>query len=242
MLYIFIKNNFFMTKLASGIVTTSHQKGGVGKSTIMWELIIQYSKQQIVDFIDLDVQKTITLSLENREKNYEALSNINILNVRDENDKINNELMLELMIKSEKKKRLLFIDSGGFDSSANRLAMAASNVLLTPVSSKFFELLGLKKYELILKQLTSELRDDQKLICNVILNKINPKTKWLDEVTTFINSSEHFNLMNSVIRQRVDFEDAPGVGQSVVEYNKNSMAAMEILNLKKELDIILKAY
>ena len=225
--------------LPKGIVTASHQKGGVGKSTIIWELILLYSKHQEVNVIDLDVQKTITYSLENREKSYTKIKNINLLNVRDEKDQIDDNLMFDLMLKNEKEEKLLFIDCGGFDSSSNRLAMAASNILITPVSSKFYELLGLKKYESILQELTKDFRDDRKLVANVILNKINPNAKDLEQITSFINSSGYFNLMNTVLRQRVDYENAPGFGQSVIEYNKKGKAAKEILSLKKELDKIL---
>ncbi len=227
-----------------GIIAATHQKGGVGKSTLIWNLALLYSKQQPVNLIDLDVQKTLTRSLENRELNFQPINNINVLNIRDKNDKIDDKLMLELMMKSEEEGKLLFVDCGGFDSDANRIAMAASNILLTPVSAKFFELLGLQTFELILKQLTEEFRGAEKLIANVVLNKINPNVKKLNlgVVSDFINNSDYFNLMETVVRQRVDFEDSPGLGQGVVEFNKDGEAAREILQLKKEIDNILKTY
>ena len=176
---------------SKGVIAISHQKGGVGKSTLIWNLITQYSKNEIVDVIDLDVQQTVTYSLAIRKKHNLAVNNINLLNIRDSKDKISDELLLDLMIESQNKGRKLFVDCGGFDSESNRLVMAASDVLITPVSTKFYELHGLKVYETILKRLTEKFRDGQTLIANVVLNKINPNTKELEEISNFINESNY---------------------------------------------------
>lgn len=208
------------------IITASHQKGGVGKSTLIWNLIIEYSKRRKVYVVDLDMQKTITYSLKIREKTKEN-KNILLLSPKNKDELIK-------IFKRIKKDDLLFVDSGGFDSSMNRIAMAGSNILLTPVSLKFYELLGLKKYELILKDLSEKLKRD--VIADVVLNKINPSTKQLKEIITFVRSSKYFRLMSTVIRQRVDYENSPGQGKSVVEFNKVGKAAIEIKKLQKEID------
>ena len=49
------------------IITLSHQKGGVGKSTLAWNMIVEFSKKRMVSVIDLDMQKTITYGIQIRK-------------------------------------------------------------------------------------------------------------------------------------------------------------------------------
>lgn len=207
------------------IITSSHQKGGVGKSTILWNLAIELSKISEVFVVDLDMQKTITHSLEIRKKNTK-LSNISIL-------KINSKDELIKLRKLSKKNDLILIDSGGFDSLLNRYAIATSDILLTPVSSKFYELLGLKEYEKILRYISKKV--NRTITAKVFFNKINPNTKDLKSITSFIKKSEYFSLMESIIRQRVDYENSPAEGKSVVEFNEKGMASIEFNEFKKEI-------
>ena len=211
------------------IITASHQKGGVGKSTLVWNLIIEYAKTRKVYVVDLDMQKTITYSLQIRKKNHDC-TNIILLNPKDKDGFIS-------MVKKLNKSDLLFIDSGGFDSAFNRIAIAVSNIILTPVSSKFYELLGLKEYERILKQLSEKL--NKQIVTHVILNKINPNVKDVREIIEFINKSPYFKLMNCILRQRVVFENSPGEGKSIVEYEPEGKGALEFLRFKKELNMLL---
>jgi len=207
------------------IITSSNQKGGVGKSTILWNLIINLSKKTKVFVVDLDMQKTITHSLKIKKKNIN-LKNISILNIKTKEELIK-------LTKLSKNKDIILIDSGGFDSILNRYAIAKSDILLTPVSSKFYDSLGLKEYERILKYISSKI--NKKIISNVFFNKINPNTKDLKSIILFIRKSEHFLLMKSIIRQRVDYENSPADGKSVAEFNINGRASIEFQKFENEL-------
>ncbi len=44
------------------VICINHQKGGVGKSTLAWNLAIELSKDINVEVVDLDVQQTVTLN------------------------------------------------------------------------------------------------------------------------------------------------------------------------------------
>lgn len=221
------------------IITISHQKGGVGKSTLAWNLIIEYSKRRKVYVIDLDMQKTITYSVEIRKNKFreKELKNIILLNPSSEKDMIN------ILIQNQQSDNFMIIDSGGFDSGLNRIAITASDILLTPVSSKFYELLGLKEYSKILNNINEEIRSKNELplVANVVMNKINPNTIDLSEMKNFIESDKNFSLMDSIIRQRVDYENSPSVGESVVEFNPESKATIEFNKFKKELDNIINS-
>ena len=221
------------------IITLSHQKGGVGKSTLAWNLIVEYSKNRKIYVIDLDIQKTITYSIQIRKNKLGDGKTKNIILLNPRNDKE----MVEMMIDIQKSKELLIIDSGGFDSSSNRIAITGSDILLTPVSAEFYELMGLKKYSEILDKINQEVRskNKQELIANVILNKINPNTTDLEEMTDFVESNKNFNLMKSIIRQRADYKNAPATGNGVSEFSPNGKADLEFKNFKKELDTIIES-
>jgi len=42
------------------IIVVSHQKVGVGKSTIAWDLATNLQKKYNVELVDLDIQRTLT--------------------------------------------------------------------------------------------------------------------------------------------------------------------------------------
>ena len=71
------------------IVTISHQKGGVGKSTILWNLIVEYSKLGNVHVIDLDSQQTITSSVEVRKNSGRDISTITLEKVSNGKELLN---------------------------------------------------------------------------------------------------------------------------------------------------------
>ena len=46
------------------IIAVAHQKGGVGKSTIVWNLAQALSKSYEIEIVDIDIQKTLTYTNE----------------------------------------------------------------------------------------------------------------------------------------------------------------------------------
>jgi len=210
-------------------IAISHQKGGVGKSTIAWNLATALQKKYNVELVDLDIQKTLTYTNEIRA-NQTSLKPLTIRNFTTPED-------FKKYINGDHNRRLSIIDIGGFDSSMNRLAIITADLVITPVSDKSFELLGIKSFEKVLGELSKLIDED--IIVRVLLNNINPKKSKLDELKTFIESSKHFHLMETILRSRADFDKSAGLGKNVIEYNKDSKASKEIKKLLKELIKIL---
>jgi len=206
------------------IIAISHQKGGVGKSTIAFNLAVWLSKSYKIEVIDLDVQNTITHINKIREKN--KLKKLKILYIK-------NEKEFKRYIQEDNNKKITIIDSGGFDSSLNRLAIFYSDIVITPVSDRFNEISGLMKFIEILQ----ELREitGEKLKVNVLLNNINPKAKNFTELKKFIKKNKELKLMDTILRQRVDYDKATWEGKSVKEYDKKSKATKEFSELVKEI-------
>jgi chromosome partitioning protein len=215
------------------IITLSHQKGGVGKSTIAWNLAVNFSKIMPTTVIDLDMQQSLSQTNEIRKSL--GLSGLNVL-------QINNVEALVNYIENEKGNTdtIAIIDSGGFDSAFNRVAIIGSDMLITPVSDKPFDLMGIQKYEEILKTLSDIQQESVKT--HVIFNNLNPAMKKFGDLIDFICLSDHFELMTSVLRQRVDVSNSTGEGKSIKEYRIFSKADQEFdelfIEVKKKLNII----
>lgn len=206
------------------ILTVSHQKGGVGKSTIAWNLAVYFSKHLPTTIIDLDTQQSLTQT--NQIRKAQGLDSLTIKHVSNAGE-------LALHIEHDNPNTLTIIDSGGFDSAFNRVAIVGADLLLTPVSDKPFDLMGLQKYEEILKSLSEIQKEIIKT--NVLFNNINPAMKNFGDLIEFICMSEHFELMTSVIRQRVDVANSIGVGKSIKEFRIFSKADQEFDALFEEV-------
>ncbi len=212
------------------IISVSHQKGGVGKSTIAINLAIDLSKDYNVEIVDLDVQRTITATQKIRSNDV----SLNTLKI----NYINNENEFENFVKNQNKDTIYIFDTGGFDSSLNRNAIYFSDLVITPVSDKFNEISGLMKFKEILEELEEVTKQDMKV--HVLLNNINPQIKKFDSIKSFLKSNKEFVLLDSILKTRVDYDKASWLGKSVFEYNKNSKASEEFRNLIDEIKNILK--
>lgn len=204
------------------IISIAHQKGGVGKSTLAFNLA-HYLSKYTPTLIDLDIQNTITYANTIRS-NTKTKFDVKSINSDDE---------LKNLIKLSNNKNLIIIDTGGFDSSLNRLSIIAADLIITPVSDQPFELLGLKKFESILCELSKIKKD--KVSAKVILNNISPAVKKLDDLHKFISNSQNFEVMQSIIRQRADIVHASSKGLAVEEYNKGCKADLEYKQLTEEI-------
>lgn len=210
------------------ILTLSHQKGGVGKSTVAWNLAVNFSKIIPTRIVDLDTQRS--LSVTNALRQEQGMEPIEMLH-------FNTAEELAEYAGNDSDDVLTIIDSGGFDSAFNRVAIIASDLLITPVSDKPFDLMGLQKYEEILKSL-SDIQGET-IKTHVLFNNINPAMKRFGELVDFICSSNHFELLVPVLRQRVDIAHSVGEGKCIKEYRVFSRADQEMDELFEEVKGIL---
>lgn len=89
------------------IIAISHQKGGVGKSTIAYNLSVELSKKYSTKVVDLDVQQTITACNVIRGKF--GQKKLNILSFEDKKEFVD-------FLNNDPEDTLTIIDTGGFDS------------------------------------------------------------------------------------------------------------------------------
>lgn len=213
------------------ILLVAHQKGGVGKSTIAFNLAcFLLAEGREVEVVDLDVQRTITATQMIRSEN-ESLKKLTINYLKDENE-------FETFFKNQDKNKIYIIDAGGFDSSLNRNAIYFSDMVITPVSDKFNEVSGLMKFKEIIGELKEVTKSDLKV--HVLLNNINPQIKKFDGIKTFLNSNNEFIMFDTILKTRVDYDKSAWQGKSIFEYNPESKACEEFTALLNEVKSIIK--
>ena len=137
---------------------------------------------------------------------------------------------------------MIIIDSGGYDSEINRLALVSADIIITPVGASQIELFGLQKFRGILSEASEATGTNVKT--HVLINNVDSRSKKkVNELQEYIKSNEtYFNLLDSILHTRVDFKNAYGEGLTVEELNKESKAAQEINELVKEIDNLIKKY
>ena len=211
------------------ILLYSHQKGGVGKST----LAINHAYFKGCSIIDLDSQNSSMLFNQLRKMN--DMKSIECFTV----DTVDEFKELVKDYKSNKE-NMIIIDSGGYDSEINRLALISADIIITPVGASQIELFGLQKFRNILNDASDATGTNVKT--HVLINNVDSRSKKkISELREYIEKNEkYFNLLESVIHTRVDFKNAYGDGLTVKELDKESKATQEIKSLTKEIDNIIK--
>ena len=211
------------------ILLYSHQKGGVGKST----LAINHAYFKGCSIIDLDSQNSSMLFNQLRKMN--DMKSIECFTA----DTVDEFKELVKDYKSNKE-NMIIIDSGGYDSEINRLALISADIIITPVGASQIELFGLQKFRNILNDASDATGTNVKT--HVLINNVDSRSKKkISELREYIEKNEkYFNLLDSVIHSRVDFKNAYGDGLTVKELDKESKATQEIKSLTKEIDNIIK--
>ena len=211
------------------ILLYSNQKGGVGKST----LAINHAYFKGCSIIDLDSQNSSMLFNQLRKMN--DMKSIECFTA----DTVDEFKELVKDYKSNKE-NMIIIDSGGYDSEINRLALISADIIITPVGASQIELFGLQKFRNILNDASDATGTNVKT--HVLINNVDSRSKKkISELREYIEKNEkYFNLLESVIHTRVDFKNAYGDGLTVKELDKESKATQEIKSLTKEIDNIIK--
>lgn len=197
----------------SKIITVAHTKGGVGKSTLAWNLAhALHNAGEVVRIVDLDFQQTLFF--------------INGLNEESKMEVLQPQDGKELLDIFENHHGYLIIDLGGFDSDINRLAMSKADKIVVPVSSSVTEIIGFQTFKAILEDIDAT-------SINVVLNNIHHRLKEFSSIEQIVQN-ENMKLLKTVIRNRSIYKDSLGFGKSVFDTG-NKQAIEEIEGLRDEL-------
>lgn len=195
------------------IITVAHTKGGVGKSTLAWNLAHSlHSTGEVVRIVDLDFQQTLFF--------------INSINDVTTMEVLQPTTANELLDIFDDNHGYLIIDLGGFDSDINRIAMSKADKILIPVSSSVTEIIGFQTFKAILEDIDAT-------SINVVLNNIHPLLKEFTSIEQIV-SNKKMKLLKTIVRSRKIYKDSLGFGKSVFDTG-NKQAIEEIERLRDEL-------
>ncbi|VBB08445.1 Hypothetical protein LUCI_3751 [Lucifera butyrica] len=203
------------------IINVTHYKGGVGKTTLSTNLAQAFD----APLLDLDaLQGSLNFNKLRKANGHTPLNCFTAKTLEELKD-----------IYSKYQSEILIVDSGGFDSDINRLALVGADILISPVAPSQVELFGLEAFEKVLRQASREYKSDFKT--NVVINNADSRSKGMvNKLKKCISQTpEHFDLLEQVIHNRIDFKKAYAEGVSVIELDKESKAAFEIQQLVKEI-------
>lgn len=233
------KNNLdiYLSKLASNfplIINLSNQKGGVGKSTLAYNIADGFRTLGLkVQLLDMDIQHSCMALNALRDNPFNDIK------------EITNKLRLMEIIHNSSKygSEVLIIDSSELNPSLSRLAIINSNINITPINDRVTEILSIvDNYSKLLDDIE---RDTNKDIFNyVILNRVHLFSKYFEHIEDMIKESSQMKMIITIVRDRSIYNESLIDGRTVFEASelKGYKEAMsEILSLCYELiDIYLK--
>lgn len=198
------------------VLTIAHTKGGVGKSTIAWNLANSFDGDRKLHLVDQDFNQILYYLNLMAGKPFEVHQPINA-----------DELLA--FLDSVPDDDIVLIDVGGFDSHINRMAIKYSTKVLIPLTpDSTTEFLGYRTFSSIL----SDIDTDAEL--NIVLNNVHPFTRNFEKIRAAI-SGTNIRLLDTVIRSRKVYKTTIGEGQSVFGYLGTEASRTEIMGVRDEL-------
>lgn len=212
------------------IITIANEKGGVGKSTIAWNLAIALSKlfPNKLEIIDLDHGKTFKFGVSARIR--QKKDGITNLKVHEEITNIDTLSRWYHNVYDETNKKIVLIDTGGYDSDINVIAIGIANIVIVPTNNHLREINNLKNYFQIIDKIGEKIK--RKIKLSIVYNKIHPSTsieslrKQFDEVIESYAKDKNIEIdfFQTFIKLLKDFDESYWDGLSVCEIDCNTKA------------------
>lgn len=221
------------------IVIIAHEKGGVGKTTLAFNLASFFADFIPTKIIDLDSNRMFTTL-----NDYRGYCNLKAFDVVDPTTLLEEEKYALLSEYEGADDKLLLVDSGGYDSSENSRIMGIADFILIPAGNKMVEILALQKYEKVLDRIRAAKKEagyEDEMPCFVVFNRVHPNTRNYEETDLgrFLAESQHYTLLKSVIKDRSSFNSTLVAGGYTVLEKGRFDAKKEICDLGEEISEIL---
>ncbi len=198
------------------ILTIGSEKGGCGKSTLAtnFAFLLSASGKKTL-LVDADPQKSSSDFVENRE----ALG----LETKWATVAMGGSSIRQQLLKLRDSFDIILIDCGGRDNVSQRSALTVSDVLLTPLAPKSFDLWSLEKFCAVISEVRSV---NPSLKAFVALNRVDPKGSDASDAINIIGeNAKEFICIKNTIGNRKAFSNAVALGLSVPELRPQDIKA-----------------
>lgn len=192
------------------VICVANSKGGTGKTTVSLNLI-HHLKPDFI--IDLDIHK--------------GLSDLNRLGGSLEIYRTQEKD--ELLGWLEDDGKLIFVDTGGFDSTLNRVALSQSDFILTPTSDDPSDQLRLLDFDKTMAAVSEMVNEH--LTAHALLNRVHHSRRSFYDFDELVGGLKHLARMPNVIPQSAALPKAAFKGMPV----KSGTIAADFSNLAKEI-------
>lgn len=227
------------------VISFINPKGGGGKTTSISNLAAALLKLgHKVKALDADPQNSLYQWNKIRDfqiQNGEDLKSLFVASVQGQS-------LIEIVeeTKQVNPETFILIDTTGTNDQNTRAAMLRSEYIITPCSYSPIELWEVHKVIKLTENLAQR-TGKEKIKVLLFFNKTptNPKSheSRREAAMEYLEASMIFpdKVFDTVIKERVVFQDAMGEGKGVVEYTpSNPDAKREVLSLAKELVNFIK--
>ena len=189
------------------IILITHQKGGVGKSTLVFNLAINFSQASKVAIVDLDPQGSLA-QLESIVTDIDIYSNaINEKSIRD----------LEA--------DFIFVDTPPYLTNHLSWLVSLSDLVIIPTKAGILDLMAI--------QATVSIMNDNNALdkCIIVLNMIKPNTTLTLDILVELEKLQHIKIAKNYISDLVVYTRSI-LNQGVDE---NKKATIQINMLSEEI-------
>lgn len=197
------------------IITLAHQKGGVGKSTLTFNLALELKNNFKVAIFDLDPQGTILKV----DKNIEKIKGVDIFSYLEN---------IENLTKSPNYD-FIFIDTPPYLSKNLTSIFKLSDLILIPTKAGFPDLLSIGDVIELIKKTNKE--EKSLIVFNMLKHKIN----IVEEIKKALENYS-IKIAKTQILDRIIY----GMSMTTKGVKEDKKANLEIQRLAKEIILELK--
>lgn len=194
-------------------------KGGVGKTTIATNLVIDLSnKGYKVLLVDADEQESSTTFTRFRKEEEDIETTYTATQLKDRSIKTE----LPELAKSFD---YVVLDVGGRDTSSLRNTMVIADILLLPFAPRSLDVWTAPT----MQELVENAQDyNEKLKALAFINKADPSGTFNEETVELLENIERLTYIDTPIGNRKAFAYATNAFKSVVEMNEDKKAVNEM--------------
>ncbi|MBI5121726.1 MAG: AAA family ATPase [Rhodospirillales bacterium] len=198
------------------IILFGHTKGGVGKSTLAFQVAAHLAREGRVLLVDADEQSSSTgLAVIRAEAEIKpAITAIEL------KDKAVRQQVPELA----KNYEFVVIDAGGRNTASLRAALSVADLLIVPVPPQDLDIWALDN----LAEILAEARGFREIEALTVLNRGFPQGTDNGDAAEILAERDDMTWSDVTVINRKAWSKAQRAGETVVEHGKDSQASNEL--------------